>query len=835
VVKKKQGGKASRAAPAKAKAPARAPRPRAPAPRPRRPKAKTVARAKTKTVARAKTKTVARTKTKTVARAKTKTVARAKTKTVARATAKTVARAKTKTVARAKAKTVARAKTKTVARTKTKAVARATAKTVGGTQGVSKRAGLVAFRRSPSPSPVPATPAGVAARTGALVARGHVIALPSTTEPRRGPTIIGVPRPAPLALAVEAPAARATPTTSAPPSGATAKAPLAPTAPPLPTEGAPRAGVRLGRLPPREGPGQSLATGPRSSPDEFALIPVTPTLPRRPFLHQRWREVEDTAARLGLTLDTATRKIVRSVLEGSATLSTELRGAGHELAALVACVLLPQTALVLGPEVLPLADYKDLLERTGATTALLNDPAGHPPPAALLERIASGGVKVVLTTPKWLAQDAVLRAIGRAGISVAIVLEAHRASPWSHAFAPSHARVPGHLDRLGRPPVCAFAPGASSAVWHDVAESLLPHPPDVVDGPRIRRNVALGVLRGRGEVRQRSLIEVVRRLPRPMLLFCASPREVDAVHGALRSVGLPAHRYHEELRAGVRAGEQLQFSMPGDRAILVATSAFAVTSGSSEEDPEGVPLRYGRRTMKSDIRSFVRFQPPTSLDQLVDELSLVGRDGQRAEALVFHDPSDKPMLEAEVEAARPTGAQLLLLGRALESVGASEAATTTEALALGARSSRRNVELLLELLDGMGLVAHKSGWLRRVAPEHVLLRELRGLAERYATVRTLDARRLADVADLAEHSGCRTARLRRLLGEGDAGPCGVCAACTGVALGEPSQPPGQRHAPARRFTVRPAAASDAIAAATFHTDRQSSEGGVLTAKLADFR
>jgi hypothetical protein len=35
----------------------------------------------------------------------------------------------------------------------------------------------------------------------------------------------------------------------------------------------------------------------------------------------------------------------------------------------------------------------------------------------------------------------------------------------------------------------------------------------------------------------------------------------------------------------------------------------------------------------------------------------------------------------------------------------------------------------------------------------MLLRELRGLAERYTTVRALDARRLGDVADLASYDG----------------------------------------------------------------------------------
>jgi superfamily II DNA helicase RecQ len=562
-------------------------------------------------------------------------------------------------------------------------------------------------------------------------------------------------------------------------------------------------------------------------------VPVTPTVPRRPFLHERWRDIETAAAKLSLTLDTTTRKIVRSILENGSTLSTALRTESHVLAGLVAAQLLPQVSLVVSLDAAWLADHRDRVERAGASTVLLDEAKGDVQPAAVLERIANGAVKVVLTTPKWLSRDAVLRAIGKVGLGVVIVTEAHRASTFSHAFSPVQARLGSHLERLGRPPVFALAPGASSAVSHDVVAALLPHPPDTVDGPAVRPNVALSFAAGRGEVRQRALVEAVRKLQRPMLVLCGSPRDVDAVHGALRSLGLPAHRYHEEMRAGARAGEQLQFSMPGERAILVATSAFAVGAGAQAEDAEGVPLRYGRRATKTDVRSLVRFGPPASLEQLVDELSLVARDGQAGEAIVFCDGSDRPVLEAELESSRPTGEQLLMLGRALEGAPAGGAPVTTESLALGAGISRRAVETLSAHLDGMGLVSSQGGWLRRLAPEHVLLRELRALAERFATVRALDARRLSDVGELAAHSGCKAQRMRRLLGEADASSCGACPACAGTAQ-EGASDWGGRRPPARRFTLSTEGASDEARSGTFHTDR-SSRPSVLTAKIADFR
>jgi hypothetical protein len=390
------------------------------------------------------------------------------------------------------------------------------------------------------------------------------------------------------------------------------------------------------------------------------------------------------------------------------------------------------------------------------------------------------------------------------------------------------ARVGLYLERLGRPPAFALAPGASAEVRHDIAQLLLPGPPQAVAGAALGPSVSLSALGCPREMRRRALCDAAERLPRPMLVLCSTPQEVDAAYDALRSRGLPTHRFHDEMRAGVRAGEQLEFSMPGDEAILVATSAFAPSANPYDDDPEGVPRRYGRRTSKLDVRSLVRCEPPASLEQLVDELSLVARDGNPGHVLVLHDPSDRSPIEARTDATRPSGEQIMLMARALESM-ADSGAITTESLALAARSSRRAVEGLADLLDGMGLVTHRDGWLTRLAPEALLLRELRGLAERYAMVRVLDTQRLASELEMLARPGCKTAALARTLGRPGAGDCGACSSCKGE---DTKLAPGHGRQPlARRFSVQ---AGGDSGAGTFHADERVASRSQLTAKLADF-
>lgn len=640
---------------------------------------------------------------------------------------------------------------------------------------------------------------------------------------RKGPKIIAVPR-AGTGVVAKGPS----PVTQVTPTPVSTRAASASTA-----EGAaapPPPAVRLGRLPPR------AATGSAPSPARltgFDAIAVAKAAPRRPIPKERWPSIEARAERLGLKLDPTSREIARAAFERPSTLSSGPRGRAHELSALAAAVELPQTVLVVGPDARALADVRERLERAGVRATLLNGAKGADPNPGTLETIGSGTTKVVLTTPRSLARDAVLRALGRPGVALAIVLEAQAVSPSSASFSPAQARLAIHLERLGRPPAFAFAPGASAEVRHDIAEAILPSAPHLIGAPPVAPNVSLSAQQCPPELRRRALADAVRALPGPTLVFCASPREVEAAYDTLRSLGLPVHRYHEEMRAGVRAGEQLEFSTAGEGAVLVATSAFAPAS-LSDEDPEGVPLRYGRRTAKSDIRSLIRFEPPASLEQLADELSLIGRDGNAARALVLHDPSDRPRLETETDSTRPSGEQILLLARALEGMPTGGSAVTTEALALAARSSRRAVETLAALLDAMGLVAHREGWLTRLAPEPVVLKELRSLAERYATVRALDARRLAGVLELLARPGCRTARLSRAFGDASAKDCGMCSSCVGPNADESAAGVHGRHPPARRFAVQTLSVARE-GAGTFHADERVGSRSNLTAKLADFR
>ena len=60
--------------------------------------------------------------------------------------------------------------------------------------------------------------------------------------------------------------------------------------------------------------------------------------------------------------------------------------------------------------------------------------------------------------------------------------------------------------------LCSGPRGHERGSPYDVSAALFAAPPDAIDGATVRPNVALSFMSGRGEVRQRALIETIRKL-----------------------------------------------------------------------------------------------------------------------------------------------------------------------------------------------------------------------------------------------------------------------------------------------------------------------------------
>jgi ATP-dependent DNA helicase RecQ len=415
--------------------------------------------------------------------------------------------------------------------------------------------------------------------------------------------------------------------------------------------------------------------------------------------------------------------------------------------------------LVISPLLALMRDQHVKLETRGIPCVRIDGTVRGRARSAALAKIAAGGPLLVLTTPESLENPGMREALGRSGLGLAAVDEAHCISEWGHDFRPAYLRIGPNLRALQAPALLALTATATAHVRTAIVRSLGMRDPVVVASSPHRSNLAFEVLPCEGEARARAALRLLQRLRRPGIVYCATKREVDGVYAILRRFNIPAHRYHGGMTAAEREVEQERYMRRGRRTVMAATSAFGL----------GID--------KPDIRFVLHFQAPASLEQYVQEAGRAGRDGGRANCILLHDGSDRAIHEALLLRSRVRPDQLYKLGKALAAWVGEGRQPTLEALAVSAQLGPRVTAALLTQLEEAGLVVREDSEIRATVPAASIEDRAQALAGQFETLRTQDGRRLDAIAEYARAPGCRAAFLRGYFGEDTGEPCGLCDLC----------------------------------------------------------
>ncbi len=201
----------------------------------------------------------------------------------------------------------------------------------------------------------------------------------------------------------------------------------------------------------------------------------------------------------------------------------------------------------------------------------------------------------------------------------------------------------------------------------------------------------------------------------------------------------------------------------GRRTVMVATSAFGL----------GID--------KTDIRYVAHAQSPASLEQYVQEAGRSGRDGNKSNCILLHDPEeDRKTHEALLSRSRLRPEQLYRLGEALAAWAGEGRTPDLKTLALSAELGDRTTNALLVPIEEAGIVKFDDeGVIEVLVPTDEVDERVRSLAGQFANLRTQDSRRLDSLADYAKSTSCRAVYLRSYFGEEGGEECGLCDICRG--------------------------------------------------------
>ena len=450
---------------------------------------------------------------------------------------------------------------------------------------------------------------------------------------------------------------------------------------------------------------------------------------------------------------------IEALLAGRDTIAVLPTGYGKSLIYQIPALLLDKPVICVSPLIALMRDQEKSLRQRGAPVVRLDSTLKAAERRAAYERIAQGGRLIVLTTPETLESEQA-KVLRETEPAILCVDEAHCISEWGHDFRPAYLRLGVIRQQLNVGCVLALTATATHRVQENVAERLKLVDPKILVAPPHRHNLRLSVEIVGGQSTYNVTADLLKRLRRPGIIYCATTKAVDGLHAALTRTRIPCEKYHGRMKAADRTDAQRRFMKSGKQKLMIATNAF------------------GMGVDKADIRYIVHFQTPGSIESYVQEAGRAGRDGRTSDCILLFDPSDLKIQRYLTSQGRPKPAQLRRTASALLAWAEEQRPVNTTELALSAGQAQTTARSMCAELEQVGLL-HRDEKRRYVllkSPAE-LIAGTTDLAKRFENLKEEDEKRLLAMHDYATSEECRSRFIRRWFGEEDPPECGRCDRC----------------------------------------------------------
>lgn len=311
---------------------------------------------------------------------------------------------------------------------------------------------------------------------------------------------------------------------------------------------------------------------------------------------------------------------VHALLSGRDVMCILPTGAGKSLCWQLPAVVHKGLTVVVSPLIALMRDQVQHLAAYGVAAVSLDNMMTPEERASAFAMIRQGKVRIVFVSPERLQQPGFRRLCQEMKPWLVVVDEAHCVVQWGESFRPAYGEINEFLCLLSeRPVLCALTATADKGMQRSISDSLGLRRAKCILLPIIRENLVFDVrttLNRTGDI-----LRMIQHEPCKTVIFCRSRARTEYLAERLVSSCVNAESYHAGMDRTERIAVQQRF-LEGITQVLCATTAFGL----------GVDI--------PDIRRVIHDHLPDSLIDYVQQSGRAGRDGERAECILFIEPND---------------------------------------------------------------------------------------------------------------------------------------------------------------------------------------------------
>ena len=328
--------------------------------------------------------------------------------------------------------------------------------------------------------------------------------------------------------------------------------------------------------------------------------------------------------------------IIANILARRDTLAVMPTGSGKSLCYQLPALLFDGLTVVVSPLIALMQDQVTQLQELGVPAAFLNSTLDYDSYLQTANRVRSGEIKLLYTSPETLVRAETRVLLDRAQVACLAIDEAHCISQWGHDFRPEYRQLLPVRQRYPAAVCVAFTATATQRVQADIKTTLGFRDENTFIASYNRENLFLEVRpRSNGPAQVTAFLEAHR--DHSGIIYCSTRRGVDELAARLQAQGWPVLPYHAGMDDATRRHNQELFSR--DKVpIMVATIAF------------------GMGINKSNVRFVLHYNLPESLEHYYQEIGRAGRDGLRADCLLLYSRSDLITRSALIDGGAAVGA-----------------------------------------------------------------------------------------------------------------------------------------------------------------------------------